>query len=143
VFDERRWLMRNPVLWFVMPVAVAALGAGFAQEEARMVLALPAVLLALLFGSNLRIQVLGDELVLTYFPLWRRRIPLARIRAAEVVPYDWKRYGGWGLRIGLDGSISYSVWEKQAVRLTLEGQRPVNVGTTRPHELAKALGWGG
>lgn len=138
--DERRWLIRNPILWFVLPIVAVAIGAGFTVEEARWVLLPVAVLLGLLLAANLRIQVEGDVLRLTYFPLWRRTIPLASIEQAEVVPYRWWRYGGWGIRVGFDGSISYSAWEKEAVRLTIAGKRPVNVGTKRPHDLVAALG---
>jgi hypothetical protein len=140
VHDERRWLIRNPILWVVLPIVAVALGAGFTVPEARLILLPVAVLFGLLLAANLRIQVEGDVLRLTYFPLWSRTIPLSSIVQAEVVPYRWWRYGGWGIRFGFDGSISYSAWEKEAVRLTIAGKRPVNVGTMRPHDLVAALG---
>lgn len=140
MYDERRWLLRNPILWIIYPIVTVALVYGWQEPGARWFLPVPIALLALMATSNLGIRVEGDTLQLAYFPLWRRTIPLSDIEAAEVVPYKWWRYGGWGIRFGLDGSISYSVWEKQAVRLTLKGgKRPVNVGSGRPHELRAAL----
>ena len=141
MYHERGWLVRNPVLWAALTVAMVALGAAsYHDPRARWVLLVPLVVLGLLFAANLRIDVDGERLRLTYFPLRRRTIPLATITAAEIVPYRWLRYGGWGLRLGFDGTITYSVWEKQAVRIMLTGGKlPVNIGTRRPQELLAAL----
>jgi hypothetical protein len=36
-------------------------------------------------------------------------IAYAQIRSLRAVPYDWKRFGGWGIRRSLDGVRAYSV----------------------------------
>lgn len=139
MYEQRRWLLRNPILWFVLPVAAIAIGMGFTDAQARWWMPFPALVIGLLLASNLRVVVDAGEIRLTYFPLWRRTIPLSSIEGSEIVPYRWWRYGGWGIRFGFDGSISYSVWERHAVRLTITGKRPVNIGTAQPDQLLQAI----
>jgi hypothetical protein len=139
-FDERRWLLSNPFVW--LPLAVLAIAAVvLAQEEAPSFLAgLPLLILVLVCAANLRLRLDANVLDLRYFTFWRRRIPRKAIRSATVVPFRVWRYGGWGIRLGFDGTISYSVWEKEAVRLEIEGKRrAVVIGSRRAHELARAL----
>lgn len=112
---------------------------GFTDKDARWLMPIPAVIIGLLFASNLRVVVDASEIRLTYFPMWRRTIPLSTVEASDIVPYRWWRYGGWGIRLGFDGSISYSVWERRAVRLHIKGKRPVNIGSTEPDQLLQAI----
>lgn len=139
MFQERGWLLRNPILWFIIPLlAVVLLVAGLGGAPWPVV-ALATALLLLLCGSHLTIRVDDAQLRLTYFPFWRRTISVKSLQATQVGPYRWGLYGGWGIRFGFDGSISYSVWEKECVRLTLSDHRPLNIGTRRPHELEQVL----
>jgi hypothetical protein len=39
--------------------------------------------------------------------LWGPRVPIERVRGARVVKYDWKEFGGWGLRRSGDGTWAY------------------------------------
>lgn len=139
MYEQRRWLLRNPVLVVVLVVVVVAIAMGFTDPQARWWMPVPAAVIGLLLAANLRVIVDNQAIRLRYFPLWRRTIPLSTVESAQVVPYRWVRYGGWGIRLGFDGSISYSAWERQAVRLHIAGKRPVNIGSTEPERLLQAI----
>ena len=62
-------------------------------------------LLALSFAV-LRTVLTDDKLVVKY-GLWGPEIDLATIKSSRVVDYQWTEYGGWGIRIGKDGSRAY------------------------------------
>ncbi len=73
------------------------------------------------------------------FPLYRRRIRLADITAAEAVTYSpLVEYGGWGIK-GLPGNSAINARGNRGVRLTLRDGRRILIGSQRPDELAAAL----
>ncbi len=63
--------------------------------------------MALLF-SHLR-TVVTDRVMHIQLGLWGPKIPLDKIQSIRGGMYDWKKYGGWGIRYGRDGSFCYSV----------------------------------
>ncbi len=96
-----------PLLISVVTTSLAALKAG------------PAALLPLLFTvpllsimwllfSVLRISVTNDEVYVQY-GLFGPKIAVRDIEKCAAVDYDWKRYGGWGIRYGRDGSVAYNM----------------------------------
>lgn len=64
-------------------------------------------MMALVF-SHLR-MVVTDHALHVQLGLWGPKIPLEQIQSIRACPYDWKKYGGWGIRYGLDGSFCYSI----------------------------------
>ncbi len=64
-------------------------------------------LLSLLF-SHLRL-VVTERVVHVQLGLWGPKIPVERITLVRAKHYDWKQYGGWGIRYGRDGAWAYSV----------------------------------
>lgn len=112
---------RVPSWWFLlfaMP-ALSGLGlfaAGFAGGTlasilggalAGLFLVAFAAMMALLF-SHLR-TVVTERVVHVQLGLFGPKIPIESITSVRAAKYDWKRYGGWGIRYGRDGSICYSV----------------------------------
>jgi hypothetical protein len=111
---------RMPWWWFVLlsvPAGGMAL-AGIVGAIAGTV-PIPGVILTLLMSvflmgfmtllfSHLR-TVVTDHALHIQLGLWGPKIPLAKITAIKAAMYDWKKYGGWGIRWGRDGSICYSV----------------------------------
>ncbi len=143
MFSERQWLARNPILWVVGAAVAGAVGAGGAatwragstREMLYMVLA--ALGVGSLMSANLATRVEPRRLVVVYWPLWKRTIQLTSVRRAVEEPYDWWRYGGWGIRIGR-GAVAYSVWGKSAVRLEMDGWDLV-IGSRDAEGLMQAL----
>lgn len=64
-------------------------------------------LLWILF-SVLRVTVTAKTVHVQY-GLFGPRIPLDKIERCEAVAYDWKKYGGWGIRRAVDGSKAYNI----------------------------------
>lgn len=128
-------MLQNPFVWIgVVAVSVAV---GLALREGSGVVWPVAALAMLVFLGGLHIRVRDGALRLTFVPLWRRTIALADVESARLIEYKWVHYGGWGIRWGKQAT-AYNVWDKQAVRLQLEG-RDVVVGSARPRELLDAL----
>ncbi|MFO0611371.1 MAG: hypothetical protein U0414_02200 [Polyangiaceae bacterium] len=88
---------------------------------------LPSVLFILplwLLFSVLRVTVTATHVHIQY-GLFGPKIPLEAITACEGVAYDWKKYGGFGIRRGADGSTAYNMMGDQgrAVKLTWMDER--------------------
>ncbi len=99
-------------------------------------------LLGLLF-SVVRITVTRKEVVVQY-GLFGPRIPVDQIQSCAAVDYDWKDYGGWGIRRGRDGSWAYNMMGDagRAVRIgwtDASGKKQVTLLASRdPHALARS-----
>lgn len=102
----------------------------------------PLILLWLLF-STLRISVNRREVHVQY-GLFGPKIPIEAISQCETVNYDWKEFGGWGIRFGRDGAVAYNMLGDQgrAVRLTWKQgkrQKVVVLSSRDPERLATAI----
>lgn len=58
--------------------------------------------------SVLRISVSREQVYVQY-GLFGPKIAVRDIERCEAVDYDWKKYGGWGIRYGRDGSVAYNM----------------------------------
>ncbi|AKT43059.1 hypothetical protein [Chondromyces crocatus] len=100
-------------------------------------------LLWILF-SILRVTVTQRSVYIQY-GLFGPRIPLERIERSEAAACDWKRYGGWGIRRGNDGSRAYNIIGDagRAVRIVWRddaGKEQVYlVASPNPEGLAQAI----
>jgi hypothetical protein len=108
--------MRMP-WWFFALLAVAVLAGPVATLATRAPLGaaivptlftLAAVSLVGLLFSHLRVVATATHLHVQ-FGLFGPTIAYQRIRSIRALPYDWKRFGGWGIRRALDGAWCYSV----------------------------------
>lgn len=80
-----------------------------------------------------------DGIRIRFFGVHRRTIGIDRIAAAEAVTYHpLLDYGGWGIRLGLQGWC-YNVSGNRGVRLRLVDGRTVMIGSGRADELAEAI----
>lgn len=97
------------------------------------------VLVALLISSfaSLTVRVTAEEVCWSFgMGLFRRRIPLARVRDVEVRRSAW--YWGWGIRWTPRGWL-WRAGGLDAVWLELEGGKRVGVGSPDPEGLARAV----
>ncbi|MEM6996610.1 MAG: hypothetical protein AAF721_39265 [Myxococcota bacterium] len=94
--------------------------------------------------SVLRVTVSEGQVNVQY-GLFGPTIPIASIASAEATTYDWKKFGGWGIRRSRDGEWIYNMPGDQgrAVRITWtddKGKRKVTlVGSKTPDTLAAAI----
>jgi hypothetical protein len=58
--------------------------------------------------SVIRTTVSANELHVQ-LGLWGPRVPLEAIESCRVIDYDWKKFGGFGLKRAFDGTWSYTV----------------------------------
>ena len=109
--------------------------------------ALPGLVIGLvvwLLFSVLRATVTKTHVHIQY-GLFGPKIPLERIESCEAVSYDWKRYGGFGIRRGRDGSWAYNMMGDQgrAVRIAWRdegGERVTTLLSARdPESFASAV----
>jgi hypothetical protein len=76
---------------------------------------LPSLLIILplwLLFSVLRVTVTSAHIHIQY-GLFGPKIPLESVTSCEGVAYDWKKYGGFGIRRGGDGSTAYNMMGDQ------------------------------
>ncbi|MDP2339515.1 MAG: hypothetical protein Q8O67_01045 [Deltaproteobacteria bacterium] len=151
-FDKRKWSPQFgrmlKVLQGVVVVSGAVTGvAGLINGEPQLALmALPMIGLTTvmpLLWSTLRTMV-TSQFVHIQYGLFGPRIAVTNVISAEVVQYDWKKYGGWGVRYALDGSKAYNMMGDQgtAVKIVYQDgkkQRVVLVSAAGPQHLASAI----
>lgn len=108
---------------------------------------LPALALMVLVWamfSVLRISVSPTQLHVQ-LGLFGPRIPIQDIVSARAVDYDWKKYGGWGIRLGMDGSMAYNMMGDAGRAIEVEYQtrsgrvRKIVVTSSEPEALAQAI----
>lgn len=122
----------KPVPPEVLPFVVAGL----------VLMSLLFVGLAIAFGV-LRTLVTRRAVHVKY-GLWGPTIELDRVRAARVKPYSLVKYGGWGIRRGLDGSWAYvAAGTGDVVEIEYVDERgrekKVVVGPQDPQALVRAI----
>jgi len=83
--------------------------------------------------------IVTEHAVHVKYGLWGPRIPLESIRSCKVVDYHWTELGGWGIRLGKNGTWAYVPGGKRVVELLyVEGrtEKRVLVGVGDPDETA-------
>ncbi len=91
----------------------------------------------------LRVTV-SDEHVHIQYGLFGPKIAMSAIDSAEAVDYDWKKFGGWGIRRARDGEWAYNMVGDagRAVRIRhRDGDKlkSVLVASKEPEALATAI----
>ena len=135
-------LMSLPLLIIVAVTIFESLKAG-AVNALPLIISTPIIAMMWLLFSVLRITVSREQLVVQY-GLIGPKVDIKDIISADAVDYDWKRFGGWGIRIGIDGSWAYNMMGDggQAVRVVYRDgtrQHTIYVSTRHPAVLADAI----
>lgn len=97
-----------------------------------------------LLFAVLRVSV-STQQVRVQLGLFGPAIDVASITRCEAVEYDWKKFGGWGIRRAADGEWAYNMMGDagQAVRIVYEkspgDERSVIVTAEQPGLLADAV----
>lgn len=156
LFSEVQWFRTNPlvvVVWaaalliwygfYIQIVAGVPFGTNPAPDWVMWVLlvafgmCLPALFLLL----RLEVRVGGGSLSYRLYPvhLHVRDVPCRNIATAEAVTCrPVREYGGWGIRHG-KGGPAYTVSGNRGVRISLEGDSSLFIGSQRADECAAAL----
>lgn len=134
---------RMPGWFFALMAAAMAvvLGTGLAGGTLASLVGLIPLALVTLLLSHLRV-VVTDDAVHVQYGLWGPTIAVETITRCEVKPYEPMRFGGWGFKRSLDGTMAYSVpgGEGECVALEVtEGSKTRKVVITTPNAAAVAL----
>lgn len=148
-FDKRtmpRW-MRAIMVGSMGLGAGAVIGAALAGDAPALLGLLP------LYAAGAAVQVafwtlrtlVTDEFVHVQYGMMGPKIAVADVVTAEVVAYDWKRFGGWGIRRSFrDGVTAYNMLGDQgrAVRIVFRDggkTKEILVSASKPELLATAI----
>jgi len=105
---------------------------------------MPLVLVAWMLFAVLRVSVSEDNVNVQY-GLFGPKIPISAIESAEAVEYDWKSFGGWGIRVNRKGEWIYNMPGDQgrAVRIAWRDKRGRSrvtyVGSLQSENLASQI----
>ena len=88
------WLMTAMLGGTSLVIVLAGLASG---TWLGMAFGLPLVALSWLMFSVLRVTV-SSGMVSVQYGIFGPQIPVAAIERVEATTYDWKRFGGWGIR---------------------------------------------
>jgi len=86
--------------------------------------------------------VVTERAIHAKYGLWGPTIPLESVVSCKVVPYDWLKYGGWGIRRGIDGSWAYVPGSGSVVEIAYrdgDKEKKVVLGAHDPHALARSI----
>jgi hypothetical protein len=106
--------------------------------------ALPVITVVWLFLSVLRVTV-SQGAVQVQYGLFGPTIPIAQVDAVMPVSYDWKRFGGWGIRRSIEGTWIYNMPGDggRAVQVDwhdARGRKRVTlIGSRRAEQLAQSI----
>lgn len=135
------WPLHAIFLVAMTTVTVAAVTAGAAFA---LLFSLPTLAIVWLFFAVLRVTV-AEGAVNVQYGLFGPKIPIAAIESAEPITYDWKKFGGWGIRRSLDGAWIYNMPGDggHAVRIVWRDargrRRDTLVGSRRSTQLAAQI----
>ncbi len=95
-----------------------------------------ACLMLLLWNyRGIQIQVNEDRLSVDYGIFNRKTIQLSDIVSCEPTNASFRKYGGIGIRLGLDGSWAYTTSLGDAVKIKRVKGRPFVFSTSAPEEV--------
>ena len=88
---------------------------------------------------GLRITLTRHQLEVEYGIFNHKKIPLEKISRCETTKAYFKRYGGIGIRLGLDGSWAYTTDFGEAVKLVFQKGRPFVFSTRNPQKICNLI----
>ncbi len=108
------------------------------------VVALPIMMLMWMLFAVLRVSV-SERHVNVQYGLFGPKIPISAIESVEDMEYDWKSFGGWGIRVNRKGEWMYNMPgdNGRAVRIVwrdAKGRSRVTcVGSLQSGQLARQI----
>ena len=88
---------------------------------------------------GLKITLTNTQLEVAYGIFNHKRIPLQKISGCEITKASFRKYGGVGIRLGLDGSWAYTTDFGEAVKLVFQKGRPFVFSTRNPQKICNLI----
>jgi len=130
---------------FMVAMATLTVSSVIVGSVFALVFSLPLLATLWLLFAVLRVTV-AEGAVNVQYGLFGPKIPIAAIESAEPVTYDWKKFGGWGIRRSRDGAWIYNMPGDggHAVRILWRDasgrRRDTLIGSRRSSQLAAQIG---
>ena len=105
------------------------------------VLASPLAFVLFVFWNyrGTRIKVTTENLLINYGIFNRKSIPLEDIVSCEPTKASFRRYGGIGVRYGIDGSWAYTTSFGNAVKIILRRGGPFVFSSNNPEKICNII----
>jgi len=130
-------------IFLCIVVVVMAVGDPAGSFLAPVLLFVTAFVLVLFWNyRGLQIRVNEEKLLVQYGLLNRKSIALSDIAACEPTRASFRKYGGVGVRLGIDGSWAYMTSLGSAVRINPREGRPFVFSSNRPEEICTLISEG-
>jgi len=88
---------------------------------------------------GLRITLTNNQLEVDYGVFNHKKISLQEISGCEITKANFRKYGGVGIRFGLDRSWAYNTDFGEAVKLILKKGRPFIFSTRNPQKICNLI----
>lgn len=96
----------------------------------------------LMWMARLHLQINSYSVRYRYPPFinfWRT-IERETIASYKIKPYNWKNYGGWGLRYSMIGKgWAYTVFNKHILQIDRNTKQKISIGTHQPGKVKAAM----
>lgn len=139
---------RHSKLWMLLLIALIPIVSTLAVSS-RPLISVSAILFLLaaivfLYYAKLVVKVEDGYISIRFFPVHffnPRKVYLTDIESFEAEEYSpLKEFGGWGWRwLPFRDKTAYSVEGEQCVRLTMEDETEIVIGSQKPEELEEAI----
>lgn len=97
------------------------------------------ILLLFMNFRGIRIQITSDRLLVSYGLLNKKSVKFDGISSCRLVKASFGRYGGIGVRFGLDGSYAYTTSFGNAVEITPKKGRVFVFSSNNPEKICELI----
>jgi len=127
----------------IMCILLITIVVGVAIQHPFLIIVLSSVVAFDLFlfwnYRGIRIQVSNKKLLINYGIFNRKSIPLEDIISCETIKASFGRYGGIGVRYGIDGSWAYTTSFGNAVKIIPRRGRPFVFSSNNPEKICNII----
>ena len=88
-------------------------------------------------NMQLKTEIDGSGVRMSFYPFAKKDIPLSSIQKAEIIDYGF--VGGWGIRMGSKYGTVYNAQGKMGLWLRLKDGSKFVIGTQQKKEMQKVL----
>ena len=128
---------------FIFSTLLITIFVGVATQHPFLIIVLSSVVAFVLFlfwnYKGIKIQVSNKKLLINYGIFNRKSIPLEDIVLCEPIKASFGRYGGIGVRYGIDGSWAYTTSFGNAVKIITRKGRPFAFSSSNPQKTCNII----
>ena len=130
------------LILLVIAVAISSIIYDPTERIVTLAICVPIGLFLFLIWLNfrgIRITITESEIQVKYGVINKKTISFDKIVSCEVTKATFKKYIGFGVRIGTDNSLGFTTGFGNAVKLATSDKRPFVFSTKNPQEICDLL----